>query len=173
MKPLNRPRQLLLVTALVGVAITACAANSDTKQADTTMSLHVLHSSSQCGQISDHQWLNNQGDLDKTFRTSQGAFMSPGASQSPKVDFDKYGVALLTMGQQRTGGYAVKLADSKLVVEGSVATLHIQWQEPQPGMMVTQALTQPCVFIQVPRGSYQTLRVVDQHGNMRAELKVN
>jgi hypothetical protein len=173
MKICSGTRQLLLVTALVGVAMTACAANQDTQPTDTTMSLNVLHSSSQCGQVTDHQWINSQDDLDKAFRASRGAFMSPGASQSPTVDFDKYGVVLLTMGQQRTGGYAIKLTSDELAVEDSVATLRIQWQEPQPGMMVTQALTQPCVFIQVPRGSYQTLRAVDQNGKVRAELTAN
>jgi hypothetical protein len=40
-------------------------------------------------------------------------------------------------------------------------------------MMVIQVITHPCIFIKVPRGNYQTLRIVDQDNKVRAELAVN
>lgn len=186
-------RTLVAVTlVMVGIftVMTACTANPQNRQTevsqqdspmayekDETMnqsrSLEVVYSSTQCDQINDNQWITSKAQLDKLLQATLGKMISPAPVPSPAVDFDHYGVLLLSMGQQRTGGYAIQLADDQLQMKDSVATVRVKWQKPRPGMMVTQALTAPCLFIKVPRGGYHTLRAVDQRQTVRAELTVN
>ena len=176
----------LIAVSFFALTVIACSANeqhSPNESTDQTpkpqshnqasMPLEILHSTSQCGSVSENQWITSQEGFARLYQATRRTVISPTISQSPEVDFEKHGVLLLTMGQQRTGGYAIKLAGRELVMEGPVAVVRINWQEPRPGMMVTQALTNPCVFIKVPRGSYHTLRVVDQRNTVRAEFSVN
>ena len=96
--------------------------------------------------------------------------VSPSPQQTPIVDFTQNGVLLLSMGQQRTGGYAIRLIDEAMHVAGGSAEIKVRWQEPDPGMMVAQVITHPCVFIKVPRGEYRIVRAIDQNNKVRAEF---
>lgn len=190
----HRVRRPLAATLLVTVGIitvmTACAASPDNghnaaspkdppmaldtnETMNQSHSLEVVYSSTQCDQINENEWITSKAQLDKLLQATLGRMISPAPVPSPAVDFDHYGVLLLSMGQQRTGGYAIQLADNQLQMNDSVAIVRINWREPRPGMMVTQALTAPCLFIKVPRGEYHTLRAVDQRQTVRAELTVN
>ena len=77
------------------------------------------------------------------------------------------------MGQQRTAGYSIGLTKGgELKIAGGSAEVRVQWKQPQPGMMLAQVITHPCIFIQVPRGEYQLIRVIDQVEKVRAEINV-
>lgn len=178
---------LTLATFLVTtLTLLACSASPQPETAKATvigaqaagdkanpMSLELLFRTSHCGTVDASQWISSEPAFARLYQSTRRAVISPSASQLPAVNFSRYGVLLLSMGQQRSGGYAIELAAKALQVENSVAVLRINWQEPRPGMMVTQALTRPCVFIKVPRGEFRTLRVLDQHDTLRAELTVN
>jgi hypothetical protein len=172
---------VLLVMALLFL-LAACSANSQTgnasepqQAAESAMPLKiaVLHASSQCGPAATTQWIASQEQFAALFQAAQAQMISPAPPQPPAVDFSQYGVLLVSMGQQRSGGYAIKPAREELIITNGSAELAIHWQEPGPGMMVIQVITHPCIFIKVPRGNYQTLRIVDQDNKVRAELAVN
>ncbi|HEY5602571.1 MAG TPA: protease complex subunit PrcB family protein [Gammaproteobacteria bacterium] len=161
--------------------LASCAANSQSWNANEplqptppamSLTITVLHASSQCAPSVSTQWIASQAQFATLFQATQSHMISPAPPPAPAVDFSQFGVVLLSMGQQRSGGYAIKLAQEELSMHQDFAEIAVYWQEPQPGMMVTQAITHPCIFLRVPRGNYQRVRVVDQNNKLRAELTV-
>lgn len=176
---MNAMRSYTLISAALLFVLAACSANSQSQDANvpmdptTPLKIAILHSSTQCGPAVATQWISNQQQFESSFRATQQQMLSSSAPQPPTMDFSRYGILLISMGQQRTGGYAIELAQEELGVNGDTAEVRVRWREPEAGMMVIQVLTHPCVFLQVPRGDYASLRVVDQSNNVRAELAVD
>ena len=168
-----------LIAAALFFLLVACTANSQSQDVNavegSNMSLKIttIHASSQCGPTVTTQWISSQQQFETLFRASQQQMLSSAPAQPSNIDFTRYGVVLVSMGQQRTGGYVIELAQEDLVVSNDTAQIMVRWREPEPGMMVTQALTHPCVFLRVPRADYQSVRVVDQENKLRAELAVS
>jgi hypothetical protein len=75
--------------------------------------------------------------------------------------------ALVEMGMRSTGGYAVAVAPAASVQDGHVV-LVATFTQPQPGSLRTQALSSPCVLVQLPPGDYAGVEVRDAGGAVRA-----
>jgi hypothetical protein len=75
--------------------------------------------------------------------------------------------ALIEMGMRPTGGYGIAVA-RQAVMKGDVVILNATFVSPAPGSMRTQALSTPCVIVQLPPGRYATVEVQDQTGEVRA-----
>jgi hypothetical protein len=71
------------------------------------------------------------------------------AGKVPEIDFAKEMVLVVTMGQQRTGGYAIEIVK----VESAKGRLRISvnHQSPPPGAMVIQVLTAPFHMVAVAK----------------------
>jgi hypothetical protein len=168
-----------LIAAALLFLVVACSANSqsqDTNAAtgsDMPLKITTVHASSQCGPTVTTQWISSQQQFETLFRATQQQMITPALPQPPNIDFTRYGIVLVSMGQQRTGGYVIELAQEDLAVSNDTALITVRWREPEPGMMVTQVLTHPCVFLKVPRADYQLVRVVDQENKVRAELTMS
>jgi len=69
----------------------------------------------------------------------------------PKLNFKQYLVAAVSMGQRRTGGYAVTILET----EDREGILYIRYRERTPGHgeFVTQALTSPYHAKLLPAGT--------------------
>jgi hypothetical protein len=93
------------------------------------------------------------------------------------INFDNSAVVLISMGQQRTGGYSVKLASDFMEVKNNRGTIAVEWREVKPGMVAIQMLTNPCLFVEVPRGDshghYTSIDIVDQSGKTRATINTS
>lgn len=164
------------------VILTACFADSSVQDKEnplkntkpaTLPKLEALRVSSQCGPSLETQWISNQQQFEKLLQAAQGMMISASPPAAQEIDFSHYGVLFLSMGQQRTGGYTIRLAQEEMHVTDASAEVIVQWQEPEPGMMVTQVITHPCIFIKIPRGEYKQIRAVDQEKKVRAEISVN
>lgn len=90
----------------------------------------------------------------------------------PAVDLERQRLLLLEMGQQRSGGYRLRLADPGVEVGDGTARLRVEWLMPEPGMMTAQVITSPCLLVALPRGGYRRVEVVDQAGRSRFSLPV-
>ena len=82
------------------------------------------------------------------------------------------GVVVVEMGQRPTGGYNIKLDKNKTALENSTLTIGMEWNAPRLDAAVSQALIASCVAIRPPNGDYDSVRVVDQLGNLRGETRV-
>ena len=148
-------------------------ATEKTNHSDMSLKLQTLRSSSHCGPSLTSQWISSQQELDKLLQAMQPMLGSSSSQPTPAVDFSQYGVLLVSMGQQRTAGYSIGLTKGEeLKIASGSAEVRVQWKQPQPGMMLAQVITHPCIFIQVPRGEYQLIRVIDQVEKVRAEINV-
>lgn len=68
---------------------------------------------------------------------------------APPVDFEKQMVLLATLGERRTGGYAIEIVRAE-IVEGTLI-VHVKETAPTPGALATMALTAPMHAVAVPR----------------------
>lgn len=71
------------------------------------------------------------------------------AEPVPEIDFEKETVLFVALGQKRTGGYAVEIAEVKRM-EGKVEVL-VKTRKPKPGGFQLQALTAPFHAVAVPK----------------------
>lgn len=137
--------------------------------------LTQIYRSTICDSITSSMWISSRDQYENMTGAAPRQLLPADGSSMPDVDFSSYGVALISMGQQRTGGYSIKLADTQLQQDNSVALIKVSWNEPAKGMIVTQALTNPCVHVQVPLAALaavKQLKIVDQQGIERATLTV-
>jgi len=75
--------------------------------------------------------------------------------------------AVVEMGRRSTGGYGLTVARSA-TLRGERVVLQATFIAPAPGSMQTQALTTPCVLVQLPPGRYALVEVHDSAGGKRA-----
>ena len=67
----------------------------------------------------------------------------------PEADFTKEMVLLVTMGQQRTGGYAIEIVRVELA--GDRLRISVKRTSPPPDAMTIQALTAPFQIVAVAK----------------------
>lgn len=148
----------LLATLLVG--ITGCAAQQ-TETASGGPLARQIAQSGHCGLTAPGLVvLADRGDVDRL-----EALPARNLSLAPlrAVDFNREKVVLVAMGQKSTGGYSVTLAGSRIVDQQLV--LSVASRVPDPGTMVTQALTTPCTAIAVTASGWSELRIVEAENN--------
>lgn len=88
------------------------------------------------------------------------------------INHNRFWLVQLRMGVKPSGGYGLDLQSDQLTVLNQTASFTVLWNEPAPGTFLTQALTSPCLYLQIPKGSYQQLQVLDQAGNVRFKKPV-
>lgn len=67
----------------------------------------------------------------------------------PAVNFDKEMVIVVTLGRQRTGGYAIEI--TRVQADGKHLKIFVKRSAPPPGAMTIQALTAPFLMVAIPR----------------------
>ena len=75
--------------------------------------------------------------------------------------------AVVETGVRPTGGYSLAIARSA-VLRGERVTLLATFFSPPAGSLRPQALTSPCVLVQLPPGRYAMAEVQDPSGSVRA-----
>jgi hypothetical protein len=91
--------------------------------------------------------LKDQAAWEKLW-TKHTSAMKPG-EKLPAVNFEKEVIIVVTMGRQRTGGYAIEILSAKEIDKHFQIT--IRKTLPKPGSMAIQALTAPFHFAAAPK----------------------
>jgi hypothetical protein len=95
----------------------------------------------------------------------------PQADDETGIDRDQYWIVRVNMGQQPSGGYGLRLVSEQLeITSDNTAKVVLQWLQPKPGSVQTLALTYPCLHLQIAKGNYSRLEIVDQTGKIRHYL---
>jgi hypothetical protein len=93
------------------------------------------------------------------------------ADSETGTDQDQYWIVRVDMGQQPSGGYALRLVSDQLeILSENTARVVLEWMQPKPGSVQTQALTYPCLHLQIAKGDYTRLEIVDQAGMLKHHL---
>lgn len=158
----------VLLTAGVNLASCVQHQSRDSLSMPMPQSAEVIYQSQHCN-VEEPQalWINSQIQLQSLFAELRKNIISKQAAQPPVIDFSQYAGLLVAMGRKNTGGYGLELIDNKAGVSDDVLQLAVQWREPAPGMIVTQALTSPCLLLKVPLGEYHHVEIKDQSGVIR------
>lgn len=154
--------------SLVGCAV----AGQDVDPGEQSLEIEVLHQSTNCGGVTESHWLTSQQQYESIFQTLFRGTISDTKQQLPRINFDDNALLLISMGQQRTGGYQVKLASSQLQLSDGRAKVSVSWIMPKSGMVTIQVLTNPCLLLEFPRNNYQFVDVVDQAGKVRQTIPI-
>ena len=76
----------------------------------------------------------------------------------------------ISNGRQPTPGYRFDL-NGVFAAEG-IATLELHWQVPADDSPQPQMITHPCIVIGLERGAFESVRAVDDHGNLLGEVAI-
>jgi hypothetical protein len=82
----------------------------------------------------------------------------PAERKRPDVDFAKETVLAVFFGQKRTGGYAIEVV--KIERKDDAVLVTVRRTEPDPGSMVTMALTTPHHLVAVANGTLKGAKKV-------------
>jgi hypothetical protein len=79
------------------------------------------------------------------------------------IEFEREHIVLAAIGQKPTGGYSVTLDSSE--IRGGTLELRVRVAEPDPGTIVTQALTTPCAVIAVTAEGWDDIQITRAENN--------
>lgn len=158
---MTRPVRSLIGVAVCFAALGAGCAVSQTETESGAPIARQIAQSAHCGLVAPgHIHLASAAEVDRLESVPDRRL-----SLAPlrEVRFANEHVVLAALGQKPTGGYSVTLAGAEIVDEQLV--LSVKVQEPEPGMMVTQALTTPCAAIAVTASGWTGIRVEPVENN--------
>jgi hypothetical protein len=90
----------------------------------------------------------------------------------PEIDFSKYGVLVVWMGQKPTGSYALELMAETAAVKKKTVLVPVRWIGPQEGMLTIQVITNPYLMVQIAKKDFQAIAVVDQNGRVKTMVNI-
>jgi hypothetical protein len=158
----------LAVLVLAGAEGGAC-------KADREVPVEVVRAASQCGgegegvtvrRVASDQELRGEARVDQIRGAARPEL------EGPAPDFEREAVLLVSMGQQRSAGYAVELARPVALVKGDVAGVQVNLRRPAPGAMTAQVLTSPCLMVKLPREGLAEVKVADADGKILGAVKL-
>lgn len=173
-----QPRWLLLLVPLSLFALNGCVDPSapprqPPQQSPITLNPQVLYGGIYCGGDASHpsaDWITDPEGLNRVSQRLTMQQIPP--TDLPQVKFSQEGVLLIAMGQRPTGGYRLALGSEPVEIKADTLKVPVTWTEPTPGYAQIQVITNPCLLLKLPAVSFERIRVVDQHGQVRIETQV-
>ncbi len=107
-------------------------------------------------------WIKDQSALNTLYQ-ELNARHGGKSNAAPQIDFKKFGILFLEMGQKPSGGFAINFDASKTQVNKDNLVLHINWKIPAEGMTVTQAITSPFFMLKIKHTDITSILVLDQN----------
>jgi len=119
-------------------------------------------------------WISDKKQWNDLFNAIPAEMLEimPQPVADPDVDFTKYGVLLIRMGEKPNGGYRLTLTSDEARIDYREARIPTRWSEPEPGFMYTQAIVYPYLVIKMEKGAFDRIAVIDQNGSVRLRLSV-
>lgn len=142
---------------------------------DATVAIQAMHRTSFCpsNPIEPHAlWIDSPAGLQQLWENMHRLSLGGQSANMPEVDFGIDGLLMVHMGQQRTGGYAIELADPKGRVKNGIVSVTVAWISPAPDAVVTQMITAPCILLKLQKRDFSSIQVIDQHGRVRVSVDV-
>lgn len=110
-----------------------------------------------------YRMVSNREQLISLWQQAYGSQLS--VPPVPELDFRRETVVALFLGTKSSGGYGVRVIDVR--DEQGELYLDLQFTEPGPGSITTQALTSPWLIVRVQRGGYSAAWLRDDaSGNL-------
>lgn len=102
--------------------------------------------------------IRSQEELEKIFK--QIEIVGSSKAESVDVNFDKHRVVALFMGTRNTGGFSIGVSDVE--VQGDTTYVMVKETGPEPGEMVTMALTNPYSIVKIEKNKNVVFQEVQE-----------
>lgn len=161
-----------VIISLLSIIIVSCNSIALTENR-TSLRAQLIYSSQQCNRsershsailISDDQRYN------LIFKRLNRHIIGSSEVVPPLIDFSKYIVLLLELGQRNTAGYEIRLADEDISLIDGVVHLGIVKDRPDPRKMTAMVITSPCIMIKLQIADYSLIRILDQQNELFIEI---
>lgn len=139
-----------------------------------TVPLSTLYSANRCGATSpdpDLLLLNNEETFIQWEKRSHRHQVGYVPKLYQQVNFKEAAALVIEMGQKTTGGYDIDLAETSGKLQDGVLSLSVALDVPEPGRMLTQAITSPCVVVAFANENVQAVEVLDESGDLFAQKR--
>lgn len=109
--------------------------------------------------------INDEETFFKLWRNYTSIFGCPtcGALVTPKISFSNETIIAVFMGEKNTGGYSISI--ERISNEGDMVFVFVKETSPQPGDLVTQALTQPYHIVKTEKVTKQVKFQISKNDN--------
>jgi hypothetical protein len=154
--------------------IIACRATPDARATKTVLPLEMLATGGQCFPAPETwtaSFISSREQLREMISRCRANRIGAAPKETPAVDFDRFGVLAVEMGEQRSTGYGFDTEKVSAFVSNRMVTVNLACHQPSPGAVTAQMMTAPWIMIRIPLGSYGGIRVVDQDGRLLTEIK--
>lgn len=140
-----------------------------------TITVETLYQDMDClsDRIEPHaRWLDSPSKLRQFWVAQHQRHLGGTLPVMPGVDFSLHGVLWIHMGRQPTGGYTLELAEPPCLAVDDRLSIYVNWITPADGAAVTQMVTAPCILLELSKGDYRSIEVVDQQGSVKASVDI-
>ena len=169
-----------LAVALCLLSVTTCnrsarpGADSASPASVALVLLHGVQSGIGVSKSMDAVWISDEKQWNNLLASVPAEMLEilPQPAAVPDVDFTKYGVLLIRLGEKPNGGYGMTLAADKASVENREARIQVRLSEPEPGYFYTQAIVYPHLIIKMEKGTFESIAVVDQNSSIKLRMAI-
>ena len=152
-----------------------CVGSAGQSKEKPTLKVRLLYKGDQCktSRLNPHAiWIGDPDQFKKTYARLTSHTIGAQQDLSPRVDFFREGILVVTMGQKPTGGYGLDLNREIAVISDDTAVLRVSWIDPPKDAILSQIITSPCLAIILPKGPYSQIHLLDQDAHLRLQLPV-
>ncbi len=163
-------RALSLVLALVVLAACKEAPVAQTRSA--TVPVVPVYRGLDCGRAADTAavtWLGDKQALEQVMNRMRRH--SLGSEPAPDVDFSRYALVLIELGQRPTAGWQLSLSTQRMIKDQGDGVIIFSVDRPI-GDYAAQVVTSPCMMVAVPRGDYKAIRAQSNDNAIRVSTPV-
>jgi hypothetical protein len=153
-----------------------CVGTDSQSKEKPTLKVRLLYKGDQCmtSRLNPHAiWIGDPNQFKKTYARLTSHTIGAQQDLSPRVDFSREGILIVSMGQKPTGGYRLELNRDFAVISDDTAVLSVSWIDPPKGSILPQIITSPCLAIIIPKGPYSKIHLLDQDAHLRLQYRID
>lgn len=147
------------------LVLTGCATASGGQSVITDLSADVITVSRHCfpaPKAWTATWIRSPDAFRRMLSKCSATFIGETHREPRLVDFQRFGVLALEMGEQHTAGYGFDRNAIRAFVENKTAVVELVVNRPAPGAKAATMMTSPCILIRLPVDAYRHIRIQDQ-----------
>ncbi len=166
---------ILTFTCFSLPSLSGCGATRQSESDNPTLTIEVLYADTQGVNTSPEPsaiWINSMEELGYLYAGFETLRLSAAATPVPEIDFNRFRVLLVEMGQKPTGGFSVNLNEHLSHISKVMAIVSLLWVEPEPETVLPQVITSPFMLLKIEKGTYTSVKVMDQHKQTLFELPI-
>jgi len=173
MKTIDIRRACFFVAILAIMANGCCVMQGNNNSNDKSKSIELLRKGVNSGRLHEAPsatWITTAADLSSVYARLGNLQVENLAI--PDIDFEIYGLLLIEMGQKPTGGHGIEFdPDLSRFIENQ-AMVHLRWNTPKEGRVVTQVVTSPYILIKIEKTAIESIIIFDQKQNLLFEISI-